>query len=121
MSSAGDVLDRNVIESLRALGDGDDSFLAELISTYLEEAPRLLARLSDAVAANDAGGVHLNAHSLKGSSAEFGASYLTELCRQLELVGKNQDLSSAPDLMAEVLEEYRRVESALGRLIQSQG
>jgi HPt (histidine-containing phosphotransfer) domain-containing protein len=114
MSSAGDVLDSNVIESLRSLGDGDDAFLAELISTYL-------ARLSDAVAADDAGRVRLNAHSLKGSSAEFGASYLTELCRQLELAGKNQDLSSARELMAEVEEEYGRVESALSRLIQSQG
>jgi HPt (histidine-containing phosphotransfer) domain-containing protein len=121
MSSAGEVLDRNVIESLRALGDGDDAFLAELISTYLEETPHLLMRLREAVAADDAGGVRLNAHSLKGSSAEFGASYLTELCRQLELAGKNQDLLSARDLMAEVEEEYPRVESALSRLIQSQG
>lgn len=121
MSSAGDVLDWNVIESLRALGDGDDAFLAELIQTYLEETPRLLVRLREAVNAGDAGGVRLNAHSLKGSSAEFGASYLTELCRQMEMAGKNQDVASARDLMAEVEDEYHRVAVALSRLIQSQG
>jgi HPt (histidine-containing phosphotransfer) domain-containing protein len=121
MSSAGDVLDWNVIEGLRALGDGDDAFLAEMIRTYLDETPRLLARLRDAVIAGDAGGVRLNAHSLKGSSAEFGASYLTDLCRQLELAGKNQDLTPARDLMVEVDDEYGRVAAALNHLIQSQG
>lgn len=117
MNGNDDVIDWGVIEELRALGDGDDGFLTDLIGTFLNETPSILARLSEAVAAEDAGNIRLYAHSLKGSSAEFGASYLTELCRQLELAGKNQELSSAQDLMAEVEDEYVRVAQALNRAI----
>ncbi len=117
MSSPGDVIDLNAIEGLRALGGGDESFLAELIETFLAESPQLLARLKTAVAGFDSGGVRLNAHSLKGSGAEFGAAYLAELCRQLEQAGKAQELDSAADLLAEVEDEYQRVAAALTRLI----
>lgn len=121
MSSAGDVIDPAVIESLRALGGGDDAFLSDLIRTFLDETPVILGRLRAAVAQHDAAGIRLNAHSLKGSSAEFGASWLAELCRQLEMAGKSQDLDSAPDLLAEIEDEYRRVQSALTRLIGQAG
>ncbi len=117
MSSAGDVIDLNVIDSLRELGGGDDEFLNDLIRTFLDETPVILERLHAALANDDAGGIRLNAHSLKGSSAEFGASWLAELCRQLELAGKNGDLDTAPDLLGEIEDEYARVQSALMRLL----
>lgn len=119
MSSPGDVIDLRVIEGLRALGGGDDTFLAELIATFLTETPQLLGRLRVAVADIDAGAVRLNAHSLKGSSAEFGAAYLAELCRQMEQAGKAQELDSAADLLAEIEDEYHRVAAALSKLIDS--
>lgn len=120
MSSAGDVIDLAVIENLRDLGGGDDAFLNELISTYLEETPQLLEKLQLALASSDAGGVRLNAHSLKGSSAEFGAAYLAELCRQTEQAGKDQDLADLPELLTEIEREYRLVDSALRQIMGSQ-
>ncbi|MFN8378935.1 MAG: Hpt domain-containing protein [Anaerolineae bacterium] len=118
MSSAGDVIDPAVIESLRELGGGDDGFLHDLIRTYLDETPQLVAQLRNAVGLADAAGVHLYAHSLKGSSAEFGAAYLADLCRQMETAGKSRDLELAPDLLVEIEDEYGRVAAALDRLLE---
>ena len=117
MSSGGDVIDPAAIENLRELGGGDDAFLHDLIRTYLDETPELVDQLREAVAAGDAGGARLYAHSLKGSSAEFGAAYLAELCRQMESVGKSQNLELAPELLAEIEDEFERVAAALVRLL----
>ncbi|MEA3143016.1 MAG: Hpt domain, partial [Thermoplasmata archaeon] len=61
---------------LRALLDdmgGDAEVVKELVQSYLEEAPRLLAEARAALAAGDAATVQRAVHTLKSTSATFGA------------------------------------------------
>ena len=117
MSNSADIIDSSVIQGLVDLSGGDEQFLAELVETYLTESPVLLERLREAVHNSNSDAVRLNAHSLKGSSAEFGASYLVELCRQMEYVGRDRDLELAPELLGEIDQEYGRVAYALPRVL----
>ena len=62
-------------------------FVAELVDTFLEEAPLMLAELRSAKAASDADTFRRAAHSLKSNSQTFGAMALGALARELELKG----------------------------------
>jgi HPt (histidine-containing phosphotransfer) domain-containing protein len=92
------VLDDNVINELRASVGGDDSFVAELASTYLAEGPQHLQALEEAVAHGDIAGAVRPAHTLKSSSASLGAMRLSEISRGIEFAareGRNDGLAAA--------------------------
>jgi histidine phosphotransfer protein HptB len=62
-----------------------EEFAAELVTTFLDEAPGMIADLKAAVAENDSDGYRRAAHSLKSNAATFGATELAELARGIEL------------------------------------
>ena len=62
-----------------------DEFVTELVGTFLEEAPPMLAELRSARAAGSAERFRRAAHSLKSNSLTFGAVRLGALARDLEL------------------------------------
>ena len=91
-------------------------FVAELVGTFLEEAPGMLADLRSARAANDGERFQRAAHSLKSNSQTFGARALGALAREIELRGMAAD--AAVDALAlDALEAaYVRAAAALREL-----
>ena len=86
-------------------------FVAELVDTFLEEAPAMMKSLDDALARRDAEAFRRAAHSLKSNSYTFGATELGARAKELELGG----LEAAKDL-AGLREAYGRAASALREL-----
>ena len=84
-------------------------FVKELVTTFLEEAPRMLAELRSAQAAKSTERFRRAAHSLKSNSNTFGALRLGEMARELELGGLIADVVPLDALEA----EYARVADAL--------
>jgi signal transduction histidine kinase/CheY-like chemotaxis protein len=89
----------NKTEALDRIG-GDEELLQDLCQIFLEESPKLLQKLQQAVAAGDSDGVMRAAHSLKGESSYLGAGGTSQAARQLEDMGRNQDLSHASKTLA---------------------
>ena len=95
-----------------------DEFVAELVDTFAEETPRILAELRAARADNNADAFRRAAHSLKSNSATFGARAPEALARALELAGLAADpardqaaidaLQAALDSAAAALKELAR-------------
>ena len=81
-------------------------FARELITTFLEEAPPMLAELRHTLATGNAEAFRRAAHSLKSNSLTFGA-----LARELEMKGLSGDVPM--DLLDQ---EYARVVLALTAL-----
>jgi HPt (histidine-containing phosphotransfer) domain-containing protein len=91
----------------QATGD-DPAFLAELIDTYLADAPSLLAAMRHALATGDTTALYRAAHTLKSSSAALGAESLASLCRRLE-----HGDGSPETLLTQAEDEYRLVRRSL--------
>jgi two-component system, sensor histidine kinase and response regulator len=89
----------NKSEALDRIG-GDEELLRDLCHIFLEESPKLLQKLHQAVAAGDSDAIMRAAHSLKGESSYLGASGTSQAARQLEEMGRSQDLSRASDTLA---------------------
>jgi histidine phosphotransfer protein HptB len=62
-------------------------FVVELVGTFFEEAPRMIAELRAALAAGSAERFRRAAHSLKTNANTFGAHALGTKARELELGG----------------------------------
>lgn len=87
------VIDKTTFDELKQMS-GDD-FINELIDTFLEDAPKMIAEMQSALAANNAETFRRAAHSMKSNANTFGASALAALARELEMLGKEQKLSEA--------------------------
>jgi two-component system, sensor histidine kinase and response regulator len=83
---AGEAASWNKAEALGRIG-GDEELLDELCQIFLEESPKLLEKLRQAVASGDSDGVMRAAHSLKGESSYLGAGGTSQAARQLEEMG----------------------------------
>lgn len=101
------VLDRTAVAALRdpELG-GDDEFLIEVIQTFLDDSPQHVTTVQAAFAAGDAPKLMRAAHSLKGSSGNFGAARLQALCAQVELQARAGQLDGLSPLVERVEREY---------------
>jgi HPt (histidine-containing phosphotransfer) domain-containing protein len=80
-----DVIDLSVYGDLKDATGAE--FAGELVQTFLDEMPGMIADLKTAVQAGDADGFRRAAHSIKSNANVFGASGLAERARQLELEG----------------------------------
>jgi HPt (histidine-containing phosphotransfer) domain-containing protein len=65
-------IDRATFDALREAAGAE--FVVELVDTFAEEAPGMLAELRRALAANDAETFRRAAHSLKSNGSTFGAT-----------------------------------------------
>ena len=108
------VLDKAVVDELRAATGGDDDFVRDLVATYLEEGQTHLDGLAAAAETNDSAAIVRPAHTLKSTSASIGAMRLSAICRDIETAGRegrSEGLLEAVDLaratLAETLEALR--------------
>lgn len=89
------VIDRATFEELKEMS-GED-FINELIDTFLEDAPKLIAEINTALSTNNADAFRRAAHSMKSNAATFGARQLADLAKELEMLGKENRLNETGD------------------------
>ncbi len=117
----GDVLDAEILEELRELGD--EAF-THLFGTYVDS---LLSTVEALLGAADGGAwseddersVPRLAHRLKGSSAAMGASRLAGICQQLQVLEAAPPVEELRRTMGELEAETRRVSAAVATLLDA--
>jgi HPt (histidine-containing phosphotransfer) domain-containing protein len=83
------VFDRAV--ALSRVG-GDAELLKEIAVLFLDDYPKSLSELRQAIEAGDARRIERSAHGLKGSVSNFGARPAVEAAMRLETMGRAQKL-----------------------------
>jgi HPt (histidine-containing phosphotransfer) domain-containing protein len=92
-------IDRSVFVELQdAMGS---EFVEELVNTFLDEAPGMLAELKSAAESGEQDIFRRAAHSLKSNANIFGARELAELARQMEISGLEPEPAQIDVLNAE--------------------
>jgi len=93
-------IDPHIFDELQANAGAD--FVRELVDTFAEELPGLLAELHSAQKARAAHNFRRAAHSLKSNSSTFGANRLAQMARALELGGVPSDSAPLDALVPEI-------------------
>jgi CheY-like chemotaxis protein len=102
--------------ALNDLGDEQDStFLPSLIEPFLQDAARHITRMQLALDTHDTTALAHTAHVLASSSATVGALTMVELCHVLQRLGQAGTVADAPPLVAQLTDEFTRVQQALQR------
>jgi response regulator RpfG family c-di-GMP phosphodiesterase len=92
-------LDSSQIDALLSLDDGAGEILREIVSEYLVNSTDERARLLHAITAHEARVTAMAAHTLKGSSANVGATELASLCGDIENRARRGDMDEASALV----------------------
>lgn len=102
-------IDRSVFDELKDTAGAE--FVVELVDTFLEEAPGLLAEMQQALADGDLPKLKRAAHSLKSNASTFGALPLAALARAVELGD-----APGPAAVQAVVDAYAQAATALKEL-----
>ncbi len=109
-----EAIDRTVLASLRELQDvGDPDIIAEVCGLFVEHSPEKIRAILQAVEDKDAKGLQVAAHGLKSSSAYVGAMRLSEMSKELEMMGRANVMDGAKEKAERLSAEYVRVRTAL--------
>ena len=96
-----------------------DEFAAELVDTFLEEAPGILAELRTALGAGDADGYRRAAHSLKANGNTFGALEFASMAGTTEHGGFTGDAATDTAVVDALDAAYAAAAAALTELAPS--
>jgi HPt (histidine-containing phosphotransfer) domain-containing protein len=109
------VLDQSVLQSVvEMIGIDEPAVMLDLIDTYLMDSQKQVDELDSWLTTGDFKTLHRMAHSMKSSSATFGAISLSRLCESLERSAKDQceDGSCGAKVQA-ICVEHKQVVDAL--------
>lgn len=88
------------------MGDEADTFVADILDTYLNNSLQLLAEIEKSLSAPDAASFTRAAHTFKSNSAMCGAHPLAALALQLEQAGKTGQLTGLQPILEQLKVEY---------------
>ena len=110
-------LDSRAIDRLRDLGG--ESLISKMIDAYLGSSPERVQGAVEGMRSGDLAEVEQVAHSLKSSSANFGADRLVDLAARVErLAAARSDSPELGDLVTEMVEAFEQVRNKLESMSQ---
>ena len=84
------IIDQVTFNELKQMSGAD--FINELIDAFLDDAPNMIQAMHTALDTKDVESFRRNAHSLKSNANTFGATELGALSKELEMMGKENNL-----------------------------
>jgi signal transduction histidine kinase/CheY-like chemotaxis protein/HPt (histidine-containing phosphotransfer) domain-containing protein len=116
MSSTQGVIDRAVLGELYEIMEED---FVSVIQSYLKSAPNLMHGVREAVQNQDMEALVKSAHPLKSSSANVGALALSELSKELEFKGRQNDSRDLVNCYNKAAEVYRASVAELRAIVEA--
>jgi two-component system sensor histidine kinase/response regulator len=110
-----DVVDRGAVLDRF---EGDLDLVREVVELFLEDCPRRLSAIGEAIVSDDSRALQFAAHSLKGSVSNFAATSAVTAALRLEMIGRSGDLRDAAAAYAVLQEEIVRLMPALAALVR---
>jgi HPt (histidine-containing phosphotransfer) domain-containing protein len=96
--------------------DGNRELLQELIELFFDEIPGLLATIQETITRCDSKALERAAHTLKGAVGNFSAQGAYAAALQIEMMGRNGDLTQVATAYADLEHEVARLGEALTAL-----
>lgn len=85
---------------LHQLSEGDSSFEAELLQTFVDDTELRIPMMRQALAEGNFEVLARQAHQIRGASAGVGVPSLQLLARRLETMAKERKIADVPEVIA---------------------
>lgn len=96
--------------------EGDEELLREVVGIFLENKPKMLAQMEQALLEQTQKKLELAAHGLKGELAYLGVVEASETARHLEEMGRKEELDSAKVLVARLRIQLSQVDGIMRQI-----
>ena len=114
-------INTEALANIRALSASHgEALLERVLHAYLADTPPHLQTLHSAIAAGNTDQLRKTAHTLKSSSANVGALALSQRCKDMEQLGRNNTTAGAAELLADMEQSFQAVRQALGALLEKE-
>jgi two-component system sensor histidine kinase/response regulator len=100
----------------QALAGADQEMVDIIADAFIDEWPRDLLKIEQALSGGEVAPLTHVVHALKGTLAIFDAKPAVEMARHLELLATQGDLTGMADLVAKLTAAVNSLNAALGRL-----
>ena len=112
-----------VIDVDRALEqmDGDRELLVEVADIFMQDCPKMMSGIGDALTSADAEALTRAAHALKGCVGNFGAREASEAALTLEELGRRGSLEGGREIFRELTARIECVKNDLAGVIRGEG
>jgi len=91
----------------------DEELATAVMDSFLEDIPKQIQALQDYLKTGDAPSVELQAHTIKGASANVGGEALRAVAWEMEQAAKSKDLESAERFMSELEKRWLDLKKAM--------
>ncbi|MDM8554348.1 response regulator, partial [Desulfococcaceae bacterium HSG7] len=111
-----DAPDCQLIFDSQALSErlmGDDELIRSVIEGFLDDMPKQIAKLKNAVDGGDCRLAEQQAHRIRGASVNIGGLALQQTAHDMELTSKAGDMEKLKDLMPKMEEEFDRLKQVM--------
>ena len=110
---------RETMDLAAALGraEGDTQLLADMMRIFLDDCPRLVADIREAVTRGVPEAIEHAAHAIKGSLGNFAAYRGFDAAEKLEMAGRRRDMREVPVAFAGLEAELTRLIAEMERLL----
>jgi signal transduction histidine kinase/CheY-like chemotaxis protein len=95
---------------------GNAKLLGELVVLFLQDCPRLMAEIGDAVSRGDAACLRRAAHTLRGAASTFCAPAACDAALRLETLGRTGNMTDADEAYLTLHKAMQRLRTALAQL-----
>jgi HPt (histidine-containing phosphotransfer) domain-containing protein len=107
-------LDRAALDDLRAVDtDGGTDLVVSLIELFLQDAEEFVVNVRYMASQRDFETLQRTAHSFKTNSATLGATRLSLLCKELEVMARKKAVTSLEEHIDNIEVECSRAQDAL--------
>ena len=121
---SGDIGDKSIInmknlDVFRELDPtGGVDLIKQVVSTYISSVPQYMNQIEQGALNCNGEMLRQAAHALKSSAANIGAETLSGFCKQLEDLGRGDQINVATGLLPEMRSEYDQVLIALQKILK---
>lgn len=112
MEQTAPVLD---LRYLNEVTSGNKKFIADILSDYLREMDSYLSELDTSLKARSLGTALRAAHTIKGASANVGATRVRDLASKIESQAQKGSFEGGVALVKLLQSEIHRVKEIIGR------
>jgi two-component system sensor histidine kinase/response regulator len=98
---------------------GDQETLEELARLFIEECPKLMVQIRQALGTSDGIALERSAHSLQGSAASLGAPVISLASEELQKLARSGHWIAARSVFASLEKEVASLYSELSTLLRS--
>lgn len=104
---------------IQETSDGDVEFEQELIEMYLEDALEHCRAIEESHSGGEAQMIRQAAHTLKGSSANIGASHIMKVAYEIEVAATQGNLDQVKELLPSMNDSLEKTTSAFQAYLDS--